>query len=606
MEEARGGSESESTPVFQPVCFPIEGQNRLFGWFHPPRVSVARRCGVVLCNPFAAAALGTHRSYRRFAEAFAAAGYPAVRFDYDGTGDSAGNDGDPQRMRAWTGSVRAAIDLCKRLGAVDSVVLLGLRFGGTLAVLAAEGRSDVAGLALWSPAWSGRKFVRELKMLNATSAAGLAAGSTAPASADGRLEAAGFLHEAATIAHMGAVNLMKVPVRVPRAVLLTRDDDSPEEDYRDSLRSQGVAVSEINVPGYAAMMQDAQYSVVPVAAIEAVCGWLQQNWPEAADAGRSPEALQCPDLDTGKRADDGDLPVLERYLRFGDDGELFGILSFPEPSQELANRTAVIFVNAGGNHRIGPSRLNVVLSRFVASLGHIALRMDVGGLGDSLRTVEPLPIFSLDSVPDVCKAIDLLATLGDTPPQRTVIVGLCSGGYLTMHTASQDARVSGQIVLNQPVFEFDAEGTAGKAAQAPIKPIHFYTTALFRLDTWKRLLTGNIDYPRIIRSGSAKLHERFIVRNLALLHRLGLVRDHSVVARFRALGQRGVNTFLIYSENDGAIDEMETHLGKDAELINSDPNFKLVILKGADHTFTGYAARQSLLTLFRRHFEQIR
>jgi len=84
----------------------------LFGWLSPASSEEARAAtaahGVVLCNPFGYEAMCMHRAYRYFAEAFAHAGFPALRFDYHGTGDSSGKDRDPQRLRAWLDSIHAA------------------------------------------------------------------------------------------------------------------------------------------------------------------------------------------------------------------------------------------------------------------------------------------------------------------------------------------------------------------------------------------------------------------------------------------------------------------------------------------------------------------
>ena len=58
----------------------------LFGWFHPPAASLQRPMGVLLCNPIGEDMVRAHRPFRHLAETLAAAGFPVVRFDYDGTG----------------------------------------------------------------------------------------------------------------------------------------------------------------------------------------------------------------------------------------------------------------------------------------------------------------------------------------------------------------------------------------------------------------------------------------------------------------------------------------------------------------------------------------
>ncbi|MCU1487507.1 MAG: hypothetical protein JWN67_4253, partial [Actinomycetia bacterium] len=88
----------------------------LFGWLHAPDGGTAR-AGVVLCPPTGYEAVCSHRTLRVVAERLAELGIAALRFDYDGTGDSAGRHDDPGRVDAWVGSVEAATTLLRAAGA---------------------------------------------------------------------------------------------------------------------------------------------------------------------------------------------------------------------------------------------------------------------------------------------------------------------------------------------------------------------------------------------------------------------------------------------------------------------------------------------------------
>jgi alpha/beta superfamily hydrolase len=78
-----------------PVQFgPDEGLR--FGWFHPPQ-GEWRRTGVVLCNPIGDDLVRAHRPLRHLAERLASAGFAVLRFDFDGTGHSAGSERDTGR-----------------------------------------------------------------------------------------------------------------------------------------------------------------------------------------------------------------------------------------------------------------------------------------------------------------------------------------------------------------------------------------------------------------------------------------------------------------------------------------------------------------------------
>jgi pimeloyl-ACP methyl ester carboxylesterase len=145
-----------------PVVFgPADAQ--LFGLHHAPDPEVARGTGVVLCNPLGDEAMCVHRTYRYLAERLAAAGFPTLRFDYHGTGDSSGEDDDPDRVRAWLESIDASVEELRAAAGLHAVALVGVRFGATLAAMAAARRRDVESVVLWAPCTSGRAYLRELR-----------------------------------------------------------------------------------------------------------------------------------------------------------------------------------------------------------------------------------------------------------------------------------------------------------------------------------------------------------------------------------------------------------------------------------------------------------
>ncbi len=145
-------------------------------------------------------------------------------------------------------------------------------------------------------------------------------------------------------------------------------------------------------------------------------------------------------------------PVHEESLRFGEAGSLFGILS--EPVGGLSTRRpAVLFLNVGANHRVGPGRMYVSLARDMAALGYLAFRFDVAGLGDSQADAgRERQIYSPDSVRDVRAAVAMLAARRGV--ERVVLVGVCSGAYLAFHAGLADPRVAGQILINPQTFEW--------------------------------------------------------------------------------------------------------------------------------------------------------
>src|SRR5579862_9097664 len=71
----------------EPLYFQ-SGERQLFGWLHWPHETRGADLGLVICKPFGYEAICAHRSLKTFADAAAATGIPALRFDYTGTGNS--------------------------------------------------------------------------------------------------------------------------------------------------------------------------------------------------------------------------------------------------------------------------------------------------------------------------------------------------------------------------------------------------------------------------------------------------------------------------------------------------------------------------------------
>src|SRR5688572_17337805 len=94
----------------------------LFGWLHLPAAGL--KGALVVCNPFGYEAIYAHRSIRHFAETAAKCGFVTLRFDYEGTGDSAGSNAAPLRFEAWQQSVHSAIETVKAHSGVHEVWLL--------------------------------------------------------------------------------------------------------------------------------------------------------------------------------------------------------------------------------------------------------------------------------------------------------------------------------------------------------------------------------------------------------------------------------------------------------------------------------------------------
>ena len=117
---------------------------------------------IVLCNPFGQEYLRAHKSIRRLAINLANLGYPVLRFDYRGTGDSAG-DLDGVSAQHWVADIGYAIQELMDMSAVPRVALIGLRLGALLAAKAATEQNHVSRLIMWDPVVDGSAYVEGIR-----------------------------------------------------------------------------------------------------------------------------------------------------------------------------------------------------------------------------------------------------------------------------------------------------------------------------------------------------------------------------------------------------------------------------------------------------------
>jgi alpha/beta superfamily hydrolase len=166
----------------QPIYFG-NADRQLFGAYHPPRVRRAADAGVVLCYPMMQEYMRTHWAFRKLADMLAREGFHVLRFDYYGTGDSAG-ESHQGTVGQWCADIGSAAAELQDLGAARRVSVVGLRLGASLAVLAASAGLQVQDLVLWEPAIDGRSHVRALRAIERSKYANLA---FQPASGPGEL-----------------------------------------------------------------------------------------------------------------------------------------------------------------------------------------------------------------------------------------------------------------------------------------------------------------------------------------------------------------------------------------------------------------------------------
>jgi uncharacterized protein len=122
--------------------------DRLLGILHVPS-SNPRPIGVLIVVGGPQYRAGSHRQFVLMARALAAAGYPVLRFDHRGIGDS---DGAPRSFEELDQDVRAALDaLHTEVPALRGSVILGLCDAASAALMYCQNDRRLVGLILTNP-----------------------------------------------------------------------------------------------------------------------------------------------------------------------------------------------------------------------------------------------------------------------------------------------------------------------------------------------------------------------------------------------------------------------------------------------------------------------
>jgi pimeloyl-ACP methyl ester carboxylesterase len=107
---------------------------------------------IVFVHGFVGNRIGENRLFVRAARRFAQEGYLALRFDFAGCGESAGEYGETG-LESFVTQTRDILDYVTSLDCVDlnRVIVVGHSLGGATALLAASKDKRVKKLVLWAP-----------------------------------------------------------------------------------------------------------------------------------------------------------------------------------------------------------------------------------------------------------------------------------------------------------------------------------------------------------------------------------------------------------------------------------------------------------------------
>jgi pimeloyl-ACP methyl ester carboxylesterase len=542
-----------------------------FGWIHKP--AVANGAALVIVPPFGYEAICAHRALRHLAEAASRAGIVAIRFDLDGTGDSAGDDLEPKRVDAWLASIADACELARRQGA-ERIVLAGVRLGAALAARAAAKRSDVVGLVAIAGTPSGKAYVREARALQMQlQLAPPPPGIAAPA--DDIHEIVGFAVAADTRAQLAKIDEVRASDRPAPTVLLVDRDDLPGNDkWAAALRANGADVEQVRLPGYVDMMLDPHQTRVPAAIIDAAVAFVASR-PPAARASAARELTLAPRAEIEV---DG-TSVTEELVAIDDC--IYAVAS----RLRTPPRRAVILVNSGAIYRIGPNRLYVALARRLAARGDLVVRVDLSGIGDSSvrRGGDENIVYSDCAIADVGAVVAWARRQG---AQHVSVAGLCSGAYHALKAAVAGQPIDTVVAINPLTFFWKPGMPLDFAAFRVTRDAQRYGKSMRSAESWKKLFSGKVDVGRVARVIAERARSIAEHRGREALRRLRVPLRDDLGSELYALGRAGVAIRFIFAAGDPGRAMLEEQGGSAVPRLESKRALSIDVIDGPDHTFT--------------------
>jgi len=404
----------------------------LLGFWHIPDDDVARGA-VVLCPPLGKETVHSYRTMVLAAQQLCAQGVAVLRFDYRGCGDSTGSQLAPDAVACWLQDVSAAVEYARSIDAGE-VALLGLRAGALLAATVAEECGPLTALALWDPVVTGRAYVREQQVLyrmKVGTGDEDQTGTGVAADADVVSLLGSVMHPDAVSA-LKALSLKDLASKATTVPMLLAARPERAADPVLTALSSRTGATRLVVTGHEQVFDVATFEAsLPAPSTSAVAAWLADRFPAGLRVVQVPVR---PTTVVG--AEETGRPVVERLVRLGP-GRLFGVLTELGDGLDDLGRPAPLAVAlpSSTEYRVGTGRIWVELARRLADGGVSCVRFDRRGTGDSgvVHATERTAAYSAAAHEDLDAVV---AALGRSP-ERTALVGHCSGAWLAGEAASE-------------------------------------------------------------------------------------------------------------------------------------------------------------------------
>ena len=219
-----------------------DSDKQLYGVYDHPKSNNLSDSGVLLCYPMAQEYMRCHWANRQLVSHLSRAGMHCMRFDYYGTGDSAGLASDAD-LGQWRSDVNTGLTELKDISGASKISLAGLRFGAAIAATAPVKNHRVSKLVLWDPVVNGASYIDSLREMHKSLLHRLERlhKNREQQQLNEMEELLGFRYSDRMIADIGSINLLEITeFNTANIFLFVSEQRDEYEQLKDHLGSLGL------------------------------------------------------------------------------------------------------------------------------------------------------------------------------------------------------------------------------------------------------------------------------------------------------------------------------------------------------------------------------
>ncbi len=350
------------------------------------------------------------------------------------------------------------------------------------------------------------------------------------------------------------------------------------------------------------MVPDPHKTIIPQTMVDEVVAWFAPRvTPLTCPPPSPPSSSRPPPTQATISVPEGDAiaTVVTEPVFLDEARTLFAMKTSPVTG--VPSGQAVLFLNAGAVHNIGPNRLYVTLGRHWAARGHLVLRLDNAGIGESKpRPGAPENVVYADRALDDAEAA--LRYLKRQPGiTRVDVIGLCSGAYHGFKAAVAGLPVDNVIAINPLTFFWNPSLSLDYPKHKVAAEARRYGESARSLKSWKKLLRGDVRL-RVVakvfghRALDVARHE---MRDVA--RRLHIPFAEDLGSELDKIASQRIGLCFVFAEGDPGIVLLSEGGGAVVPRLVRNRRISIASIDGPDHTFTPVWSHAALAEILERY-----